>query len=66
VEGFRFSNGRYVGGLLGWVKPFALPCGVGLCVGYALLGACWPLILLYSAVSLTVFRGKFDVSATHY
>ena len=41
VEGLRFSNGEYVGGQLGWLSPFAVLCGIGLCVGYALLGACW-------------------------
>jgi cytochrome bd ubiquinol oxidase subunit II len=41
VEGLRFSNGAYVGGQLGWLSPFAVLCGIGLCVGYALLGACW-------------------------
>jgi cytochrome bd ubiquinol oxidase subunit II len=30
-----------VGGEFGWLSPFALMCGVGLCLGYALLGACW-------------------------
>jgi cytochrome d ubiquinol oxidase subunit II len=35
------SDGRYTGGEFGWLSPFALLCGVGLCVGYALLGACW-------------------------
>ena len=25
-----------------WFSPFAVPCGMGLCVGYALLGGCWP------------------------
>src|SRR5579863_7309401 len=41
VEGLPIVNGRYVGGDLGWLSPFALLCGVGLCIGYALLGACW-------------------------
>jgi cytochrome d ubiquinol oxidase subunit II len=30
-----------VGGEFGWLSPFALLCGVGLCLGYSLLGACW-------------------------
>lgn len=34
-------HGRYVGGVFGWLSPFAVLCGIGLCVGYALLGACW-------------------------
>jgi cytochrome d ubiquinol oxidase subunit II len=41
VEGLPVANGRYVGGEFGWLSPFALMCGVGLCLGYTLLGACW-------------------------
>jgi cytochrome bd ubiquinol oxidase subunit II len=41
VEGLPIANGQYVGGEFGWFSPFAILCGVGLCLGYALLGACW-------------------------
>jgi cytochrome d ubiquinol oxidase subunit II len=41
VEGLRFTNGQYSGGDFGWFTPFAVLCGVGLCLGYTLLGACW-------------------------
>jgi cytochrome d ubiquinol oxidase subunit II len=41
VEGLPFTNGQYSGGAVGWFTPFAVLCGVGLCLGYALLGACW-------------------------
>ena len=41
VEGLPVANGRYVGGEFGWLSPFAILCGIGLCVGYALLGVCW-------------------------
>jgi cytochrome d ubiquinol oxidase subunit II len=41
VEGLQFTNGEYSGGEFGWLTPFAVLCGVGLCLGYALLGACW-------------------------
>src|SRR5439155_5551459 len=41
VEGLPFTNGEYSGGEVGWLTPFAALCGVGLCFGYALLGACW-------------------------
>ena len=41
VEGLPVADGRYAGGELGWLSPFALLCGVGLCIGYALLGVCW-------------------------
>ena len=41
VEGLPVANGQYAGGEFGWLSPFAVLCGVGLCLGYALLGACW-------------------------
>jgi cytochrome d ubiquinol oxidase subunit II len=41
VEGLQVTNGQYSGGEFGWLTPFAVICGVGLCLGYALLGACW-------------------------
>jgi cytochrome bd ubiquinol oxidase subunit II len=41
VEGLPIAGGRYAGGEFGWFSPFAVLCGIGLCVGYALLGACW-------------------------
>ena len=41
VEGLPFTNGEYSGGAFGWLTPFAVLCGIGLCLGYALLGACW-------------------------
>jgi cytochrome d ubiquinol oxidase subunit II len=41
VEGLQVSDGQYSGGDFGWFTPFAVLCGIGLCLGYALLGACW-------------------------
>lgn len=41
VEGLQFTKGEYSGGEVGWLTPFAVLCGIGLCLGYALLGACW-------------------------
>jgi cytochrome bd ubiquinol oxidase subunit II len=41
VKGLPITDGRYTGGEFGWFSPFAVLCGVGLCLGYALLGACW-------------------------
>jgi cytochrome d ubiquinol oxidase subunit II len=41
VEGLPVSDGHYAGGEFGWLSPFAVLCGIGLCLGYALLGACW-------------------------
>ncbi len=41
VEGLQVTDGQYSGRDFGWLTPFAALCGVGLCLGYALLGACW-------------------------
>src|SRR6201991_3834232 len=41
MQGVNVVDGVYVGGVLGWLSPFSLLCGVGLCLGYALLGATW-------------------------
>jgi cytochrome d ubiquinol oxidase subunit II len=41
VEGLPITNGQYTGGEFGWFSAFAVLCGIGLCLGYSLLGACW-------------------------
>jgi cytochrome bd ubiquinol oxidase subunit II len=41
VRGLPMDGTRYVGGAFGWLSTFALLCGVGLCLGYALMGAGW-------------------------
>src|ERR1700738_190158 len=41
VEELPIADGQYSGGEFGWFSPFAILCGIGLCLGYALLGACW-------------------------
>ena len=41
VEGLPIADGQYTGGEFGWFSPFAVLCGVALCLGYSLLGACW-------------------------
>ena len=35
------QDGRFAGGPLWWLSSFPLLCGVGLCLGYAMLGAAW-------------------------
>ena len=56
VEGLPISHGRYTGGDLGWLSPFALLCGLGLCIGYALLGACWLVRKCEGEVRDTAYR----------
>jgi hypothetical protein len=47
---------RYVGGAFGWLSPFALLCGLGLCFGYALLGAGWLTYKTAADVQTLAFR----------
>jgi cytochrome d ubiquinol oxidase subunit II len=41
IRGIPVSNGQYSGGAFGWLAPFPLMTGIGLVLGYALLGASW-------------------------
>ena len=41
VQELTVVDGRYAGGPFEWVTPFSILCGVGLVLGYALLGAAW-------------------------
>jgi cytochrome bd ubiquinol oxidase subunit II len=41
LNGFQVENGQFAGGPLDWLIPFSIMCGLGLVVGYALIGACW-------------------------
>jgi cytochrome bd ubiquinol oxidase subunit II len=41
VQGLPLVDGVYAGGPLHWLNPFSFLCGIGLCLGYALLGAAW-------------------------
>ncbi len=41
VQGLTIEGTHYAGGSFDWVNPFALLSGLGLVVGYALLGAAW-------------------------
>ena len=41
VQGIPVEGRHYSGGSFDWATPFALLTGLGLIVGYALIGACW-------------------------
>jgi cytochrome bd ubiquinol oxidase subunit II len=41
VQELHVVDGRYAGGGFDWVTPFAIFCGLGAVLGYALLGAAW-------------------------
>jgi cytochrome d ubiquinol oxidase subunit II len=41
LRGIPVTDGQYAGGPFGWLHPFAILTGIGLVLGYALLGAGW-------------------------
>jgi cytochrome bd ubiquinol oxidase subunit II len=41
MRGIPVANGQFVGGPFAWLHPFAVLTGIGLVLGYALLGAGW-------------------------
>ncbi len=41
IEGIPNVEGRFTGTAFGWLTPFSMLCGIGLCLGYSLLGAAW-------------------------
>lgn len=41
IQGFKTENFRYVGGAFDWLTPFTVMTGLGMVVGYSLLGATW-------------------------
>src|ERR1700719_589193 len=56
VEGLPISRGEYSGGEFGWLSPFAVICGVGLSLGYTLLGACWLIRKCDAEVRASAYR----------
>ena len=56
VEGLPISHGEYAGGEFGWLSPFAVICGVGLSLGYTLLGACWLIRKCDAEVRASAYR----------
>jgi cytochrome d ubiquinol oxidase subunit II len=53
LNGFRIQDGQFSGGPLDWVSPFSVMCGLGLIVGYALIGACWLVMKTVGPVEAT-------------
>lgn len=41
IQGFETQDGVFVGGALDWLTPFTVLTGIGIMIGYALLGTTW-------------------------
>ena len=51
IQGIKVENGVFAGGAFDWATPFAVLCGLGVMVGYALLGATWLVMKTEGAVA---------------
>ena len=56
IQGFNVVDGVYVGGALDWLTPFTVFTGVGLVLGYALLGSTWLIMKSEGAVQEWAYR----------
>jgi cytochrome d ubiquinol oxidase subunit II len=56
IQGVRVENGAYAGGAFDWATPFAALCGLGVVVGYALVGATWVVMKTEGAVAESARR----------
>jgi cytochrome bd ubiquinol oxidase subunit II len=50
LGGTKVEHGQFAGGAFDWLTPFALLCGLGLVVGYALLAATWLVLKMTGTV----------------
>jgi cytochrome bd ubiquinol oxidase subunit II len=41
IQGIKVEDGAFAGGPFDWATPFAVFCGLGVVIGYGLLGATW-------------------------
>lgn len=55
LQGIRINGRSYAGGWWDWLTPFSVLTAASLCVGYALLGACW---LIYKTESSVQHRAQ--------
>ena len=59
LQEIRVDNGQFAGAPLDWLTPFSLMCGVGVVIGYALLGATW--LMLKTAGEVERHARRFGV-----
>jgi len=56
IRGVPMTAGHFSGPMFFWWSEFSVLCGIGLCVGYTLLGACWLAGKVSAKVDETAFR----------
>jgi cytochrome bd ubiquinol oxidase subunit II len=56
VQELPIANGQFAGGSFVWLTPFSVLCGIGLVIGYALLGASWLVLKTGGALREWAYR----------
>jgi len=56
IQGFEVVDRAYVGGAFDWLTPFTLMTGLGVVVGYGLLGATWTVLKTEGQTQAWAFR----------
>jgi cytochrome bd ubiquinol oxidase subunit II len=56
IRGIHVVNGQYAGGSFEWLAPLPVLCGIGLVLGYALLGAGWLVLKAEGALQEWAWR----------
>jgi cytochrome d ubiquinol oxidase subunit II len=56
LQGIHVEGRAYAGGWWDWLTPFSLLTGASLCIGYALLGACWLIMKAEGALQDQAYR----------
>ncbi|MGR2737187.1 cytochrome d ubiquinol oxidase subunit II [Billgrantia sp. Q4P2] len=56
IQGFETENMVYVGGPLDWLTPFTVLTGIGMMIGYALLGTTWLILKSEGYIQAWAYR----------
>jgi len=64
MRGIPVADGQYAGGAFDWLAPFPVLTGVGLVLGYALLGAAWLVLKADGALRERALRQIPVIAAT--
>jgi cytochrome bd ubiquinol oxidase subunit II len=63
LQGISVEGRAYAGGWWEWLSPFSLLTGIGLMVGYALLGACWLIWKTEGSLQEKAYRHAWRLAA---
>ncbi|WP_440995107.1 cytochrome d ubiquinol oxidase subunit II [Arhodomonas sp. SL1] len=63
IQGFNTVDGVYVGTALDWLTPFTVLTGVGLLLGYALLGSTWLILKTEGELQQWAYRVSLPLLA---